>query len=31
MHHEKIDHITMKQQPDILEIQKIQIEMMNDI
>lgn len=29
--HEKIDHLIMHQQQELLEIQKIQIEMMNDI
>jgi uncharacterized membrane protein len=29
--HEKIDHIIMHQQQELIEIQKVQIEMMNDI
>lgn len=29
--HEKIDHLMIYQQQDLIEIQKIQIEMMNDI
>lgn len=29
--HEKIDHLIMHQQQELLEIQKVQIEMMNDI
>lgn len=29
--HEKIDHLIMNQQQELLEIQKVQIEMMNDI
>jgi uncharacterized membrane protein len=29
--HEKLDHLIMHQQQDLLEIQKVQIEMMNDI
>lgn len=29
--HEKIDHIILHQQQDLMEIQKVQIEMMNDI
>jgi uncharacterized membrane protein len=29
--HEKIDHLIMDQQQELLEIQKVQIEMMNDI
>jgi len=29
--HEKIDHLVMHQQQELLEIQKVQIEMMNDI
>ena len=29
--HEKIDHFIMDQQQELLEIQKVQIEMMNDI
>jgi len=31
MLHEKIDHLIMHQQQELLELQKIQIEMMNDI
>jgi uncharacterized membrane protein len=31
MLHEKIDHLIMHQQRELLEIQKVQIEMMNDI
>ncbi|HCW06881.1 MAG TPA: hypothetical protein DGG95_05910 [Cytophagales bacterium] len=31
MLHEKIDHLIMNQQHELLEIQKVQIEMMNDI
>lgn len=31
MLHEKLDHLIMHQQQDLLEIQKVQIEMMNDI
>ena len=31
MLHEKIDHLIMHQQQELLEIQKVQIEMMNDI
>ena len=29
--HEKIDHLIMHQQQELMEIQKVQIEMMNDI
>jgi len=29
--HEKLDHLLMQQQPELLEMQKVQIEMMNDI
>jgi uncharacterized membrane protein len=29
--HEKLDHFVMEQQQELLEIQKVQIEMMNDI
>jgi uncharacterized membrane protein len=29
--HEKIDHLLMQQQPELLEMQKVQIEMMNDM
>ena len=29
--HEKIDHLIVNQQQDILEVHKVQIEMMNDI
>jgi len=29
--HEKIDHLIMDQQQELLELQKVQIEMMNDI
>ena len=29
--HEKIDHLIIHQQQELLEIQKVQIEMMNDI
>jgi len=29
--HEKIDHFIMDQQQELLELQKVQIEMMNDI
>ena len=29
--HEKLDHLIMHQQQDLLEFQKIQIEMLNDI
>jgi uncharacterized membrane protein len=28
---EKLDHLIMKQQQELIEIQKVQIEMMNDI
>jgi hypothetical protein len=31
MLHEKIDHLIIHQQHELLEIQKVQIEMMNDI
>ena len=31
MLHEKIDHLIMHQQQEVIEIQKVQIEMMNDI
>jgi len=31
MLHEKIDHLIVNQQQDILEVHKVQIEMMNDI
>jgi uncharacterized membrane protein len=31
MLHEKIDHLVISQQQDVIEIQKVQIEMMNDI
>ena len=31
MLHEKIDHLIMHQQQELIEIQKVQIEMMNDI
>jgi uncharacterized membrane protein len=31
MLHEKIDHLIQHQQEELIEIQKIQIEMMNDI
>ncbi len=31
MLHEKLDHLILHQQQDLLEIQKVQIEMMNDI
>ncbi|ALW86740.1 hypothetical protein AUC43_17640 [Hymenobacter sedentarius] len=31
MLHEKLDHLIMHQQQDLLEIQRIQVEMMNDI
>ena len=31
MLHEKIDHLILHQQQDLLEIQRVQIEMMNDI
>jgi uncharacterized membrane protein len=29
--HEKLDHLMMHQQQELIEIQKIQIDMMNDI
>jgi uncharacterized membrane protein len=29
--HEKLDHLIMHQQQELIEIQKIQIDMMNDI
>jgi uncharacterized membrane protein len=29
--HEKIDHLIMHQQQELIEIQKVQVEMMNDI
>ena len=29
--HEKIDHLMLQQQQDLIEIQKVQIDMMNDI
>ena len=29
--HEKIDHFVMDQQQELLELQKVQIDMMNDI
>jgi uncharacterized membrane protein len=29
--HEKIDHLMMHQQQDLIEIQEVQIDMMNDI
>jgi uncharacterized membrane protein len=29
--HEKLDHLILHQQQELLEIQKVQIEMMNDI
>lgn len=29
--HEKIDHLMMHQQQNLIEIQKVQIDMMNDI
>ena len=29
--HEKIDHLMLHQQRDLIEIQKVQIEMMTDI
>ena len=29
--HEKIDHLMLHQQQDLIEIQKVQIDMMNDI
>ena len=31
MLHEKIDHLIMHQQQELLEIQQVQIDMMNDI
>jgi hypothetical protein len=31
MLHEKIDHLIVHQQQELIEIQKVQIEMMNDI
>jgi hypothetical protein len=31
MLHEKLDHLVRHQQEELIEIQKIQIEMMNDI
>jgi uncharacterized membrane protein len=31
MLHEKLDHLIMHQQQELIEIQKVQIEMMNDI
>jgi len=31
MIHDKIDHMIMHQQQELIEIQKVQIEMMNDI
>ena len=31
MLHEKLDHLIMRQQEELIEIQKVQIEMMNDI
>jgi uncharacterized membrane protein len=31
MLHEKMDHLIIHQQHELIEIQKIQIEMMNDI
>jgi uncharacterized membrane protein len=31
MLHEKLDHLIMHQQEELIKIQKIQIEMMNDI
>lgn len=31
MLHEKLDHLIRHQQEELIEIQKIQIEMMNDI
>ena len=31
MLHEKLDHLIMHQQEELIEIQKVQIEMMNDI
>jgi uncharacterized membrane protein len=29
--HEKIDHLMMHQQQDLIEIQKVQIDMINDV
>ena len=29
--HEKIDHLMLHQQQDLIEIRKVQIDMMNDI
>jgi uncharacterized membrane protein len=31
MLHEKIDHLIMHQQQELLEIQRVQIDLMNDI
>jgi uncharacterized membrane protein len=31
MLHEKIDHLIMHQQQELIEIQKVQVDMMNDI
>ena len=31
MLHEKLDHLILHQQRELIEIQKLQIEMMNDI
>jgi uncharacterized membrane protein len=31
MIHDKIDHLIMHQQQELIEIQKVQMEMMNDI
>ena len=31
MIHDKIDHLIMHQQQELIEIQKVQIEMLNDI
>jgi hypothetical protein len=31
MLHEKLDHLMLHQQQELIEIQKVQIEMMNDI
>ena len=31
MLHKKLDHLIMHQQEELIEIQKVQIEMMNDI
>ena len=31
MLHEKVDHLIMRQQEELIEIQKVQIEKMNDI